>query len=325
MGRLENLLCSLLGCTYPVVEGGLAYVGNGALAAAVSEGGGFGQVGSGGRTPENFAQEIEIAVSATDYPIGVNVPISEHRDPSGYFEVIASYANRLRAVSLSAGNPRPYMQSLHDLGLIVMTLASTPEQALKAEAAGADIVICEGTEAGGHNGPAELTTMTLIPQVVRAVHIPVVAAGGIVDGPTMAAAFALGATGVQLGTRFVATKECQAHEAYKLALVDASASDTRVIERSLGHVTRVLKSPFVEEILLQEQRTPGSLDDLLPMISGRKNAVAALDGRLAEGWLNCGQSTGGIYDVPSARELPARLMKEMCDIFQRLAFLSEMK
>jgi len=319
---VHNRLFKLLNCTYPIIEGGLAYVGNGLLAAAVSAGGGFGQVGSGGRTPVDFAREITLATTATKNPIGVNVPISEHRDPSAYMEVIAAHADQLQAVSLSAGNPRPFVQRLHDLGLVVMTLASTPEQAQKAEAAGADIVICEGTEAGGHNGPAELTTMTLIPQVVRVVNIPVIAAGGLVDGPTIAAAFALGAEGVQLGTRFVATLECQAHVAYKKALVEASASDTRVMERSFGRITRVLKSPFVDAILEQEQRTPGSFNDLFPFISGRNNATAALEGKLDEGWLNCGQSTGAITDIPSAAELPKRLMEEaMAVLTERLRFL----
>lgn len=306
-----NRVCTLLGIRHPIVEGGLAYVGNGWLAAAISQAGGFGQIGSGGRSVEDLDLQIERALSITQKPLGVNVPISEHRNPDAYFQVIEKYARQLKAVSLSAGNPRPFIQPLHDLGLIVMTLASTPAQAIKAQDAGADIVICEGTEAGGHNGPAEMTTLTLIPQVSDVVTIPIIAAGGIGDGRSAAAVMCLGAEGVQMGTRFVATKECQAHEHYKQALLSASGEDTVVMERSFGRVTRVLKSPFVSQILKQEAVTPGSEAHLLPMISGRMNAVAALDGIVSDGWLNCGQSVGLIRDLPSAGEVVHSVMEDL--------------
>lgn len=307
---MKNRVCELLGCKYPIIEGGLAYVGNGSLAAAVSNGGGFGQVGSGGRTATQLAQEIEIAMRETKAPFGVNIPISEHRDPQEYFKVVETFATQIKAVSLSAGNPRPFIGALHDLGILVMTLASTPAQARKAEEAGADIVICEGFEAGGHNGPAEITSFTLIPSVVDAVSIPVVAAGGIVDGRGIAAALMLGADAVQIGTRFVATHECEAHHEYKEALVRARVEDTQIMEKSFGRVTRVLKSPFVDHVLEQERLTPGSEELLLPLVRGKMNAVAALDGKMSEGWVNAGQSAGLIQDVPSATELVHRLIHE---------------
>lgn len=316
---MRNRVCALLGCRFPIVEGGLAYVGNGALAAAVSQAGGFGQVASAGRSIEDLEEQIQCALSLTRQPFGVNVPISEHRDPDAYFQIIERYAGQLKAVSLSAGNPRPYIQRLHNLGLLVMTLVSTPTQAAKSQAAGADLVICEGTEAGGHNGPSELTTLSLIPQVADAVSIPIVAAGGIGDGRTAAAALCLGADGIQMGTRFVATVECQAHHQYKQALVQSSGEDTIVMERSFGRVTRVLKSPFVEQILIQEGRTPGSVEDLLPMISGRMNALAALAGRVDEGWVNCGQSVGLIHDLPSAAEVVQNVMVDLASVLQARA------
>lgn len=306
-----NRVCNILGCRYPIVEGGLAYVGNGLLAAAVSTGGGFGQVGSGGRSPESLDEEIHIALENTTGPIGVNVPISEHKDPDRYFQVVERHAERLRAVSLSAGNPRPFIEPLHKLNLKVLTVVSTPAQAVKAEQAGADILICEGTEAGGHNGPTELTTFSLIPNVVDAVSIPVIAAGGIADGRTAAAAVCLGAEGVQLGTRFVATKECQAHPRYKEALLGATVEDTVVMERSLGRVTRVLRSPFVDKVLQQERETPGDIEHLLPMISGKMNAVAALDGRMEDGWVNCGQSVGLVKQLVGAAEVVQQIVEEM--------------
>jgi len=305
-----NRITQLLRCTYPILEGGLAYVGNGLLAGAISTAGGFGQVGCGGRSPEHFAREIEIALKCTDAPFGVNVPISEHSDVEPYFAVIEQYAKRLQAVSLSAGNPRTYIDRLHDWGLVVLTLASTPQQAQKAEQAGADIVVCEGTEAGGHNGPAELTTFSLVPAAVDVVRIPVIAAGGIADGRTMAAALCLGAEGVQLGTRFVATQECEAHEDYKRAIVSSAAEDTVVLERSLGRITRVLKSDYTQAVIRQEQLTPGGINNIMPLVAGRKNKVAAIDGRLQEGWLNCGQSVGLVKDIPSAREVVDRMIAE---------------
>ncbi len=312
-----NRVCQLLHCTYPIIEGGLAYVGNGLLAATVSEGGGFGQIGAGGRSPEDFENEIKIAIHSTQLPFGVNIPISEHRNPAPYLAAIERHKDHIRAVSLSAGNPRPFIAPLHDLGMIVMTLVSTPEQAQKAESAGADIVICEGTEAGGHDGPAELTTLTLVPLVKDSVQIPVVAAGGIADGRTAAAAFCLGAEAVQIGTRFVATRECKAHESYKQALIWAKASETIVIERSLGRITRVLQAPFVGEILHQEQETPGDLEKLIPMISGNMNALAALSGHMDEGYVFCGTGVGLITEIPSAIDVVKKIGTDLKYVLQQ--------
>jgi len=303
---MKNRVCQLLGIDFPVIEGGLAYVGNGLLAAAVSEAGGLGQIASGGRLAAEFRQEIEIALSHTNKPLSVNIPLSEHRDSGEYFAVVEEFAHRLAAISLSAGNPRPYIPRLKAMGLTVMTLASTPAQAQKAEDSGADLVICEGYEAGGHNGPAEITSLVLIPAVKDVVTIPVVAAGGIAEGRTAAAMFFLGAEGVQLGTRFVATTECQAHGDYKAALVAGRAEDTVVMERSLGRVTRVLKSPFVHKVLqLEHSENPSAV---LPLISGRNNYRAARQGDLAEGWVNCGQSVELVHEIVPAAEVIQRLM-----------------
>lgn len=306
----ENRICELLEIDFPIIEGGLAYVGNGALAAAVSNGGGFGVIGSAGRTVEDFREQIRIAAEMTDKPFGVNLPISEHSDNSGYVQAILDHKDLIKGISISAGNPRPYIPIFKDAGLKVMVLTSTVLHSLKAEQAGADIVICEGFEAGGHNGPAELTLFSLIPQVAAAVKVPVVAAGGIADARGIIAAFALGAEGVQLGTRFVATLECQAHEAYKRLLVESSDDATVVMERSIGRVTRVLKGPFVDQILAFEKKNP-SIEEMLPYIRGINNKRAAIEGRVDEGWLNCGQSVGLIDAIESATDLVQRLAKEV--------------
>ena len=316
-----NRLLSLLGCEYPIVEGGLAYVGNGTLAGAISAAGGFGQVGSAGRTIEQLLVEIDEATKvANGRPFGVNLPLSEHSDREEYVSAILDQAERIKAVSLSAGNPRPYIERFKSKGIVVMTVVASPAQAKKVEAAGADLVIAEGYEAGGHNGLQELTTMALIPQVVRAVSIPVVAAGGIASGEGIAAALALGADGVQIGTRFVATTECQAHGHYKEELITKTGEDTRVIERSLGRITRVLNSPFVEKILTLEQNHPG-WDVLAPYLRGESNRKAAIDGNVENGWLNCGQGVGLIDDVISVRELMERLISEAKGATQRLSSL----
>jgi enoyl-[acyl-carrier protein] reductase II len=148
----QNRVCHLLGIETPIIQGGLAYVGNGSLAAAVSEGGGFGQVGSAGRTLENFEREIFIAKSKTKKPFGVNIPISTHTDFTQFFEIIKKYQSSIKAVSFGGGNPAPYIKTIKDMGLIAMVVTSTPNQATKTENLGADIIICEGYEAGGHNG-----------------------------------------------------------------------------------------------------------------------------------------------------------------------------
>lgn len=314
-------LCACLGIRYPIIEGGLAYVGNGSLAAAISEAGGFGQVGSAGRSPEQFAEEIEVAASRTARPFGVNIPISEHRDNTPYVEVVLQNRHRLAAVSLSAGNPRPLIPVFREAGLRVMVLTSTVRQALKAAEAGADVIICEGFEAGGHNGPAELTTLALVPQVVRALReagrdVPVVAAGGIATGEQMAAALVLGADGVQVGTLFVATEECQAHPAYKELLLRAGDEATVVIERSQGRVTRVLRNAFTERILELEKRQP-SIEELLPYILGHNNRVAAIEGRVEEGYMNAGQSIGLIREIRPAGAVVRTLALEAAAALNR--------
>ncbi len=307
---MADALCAVLGCEHPIIQGGLAYVGNGLLAGAVSAAGAFGQIGSAGRSPESLSDEIEIAKErANGKSFGVNLPISEHRDIEDYAAVIERKAVDLRAVSLSAGNPRPYIARFQACGLKVIVVASTAEQAIKAATAGADVIVAEGYEAGGHNGPAEITTMVLVPQVARAVSVPVAAAGGIANGAGIAAAFMLGAQGVQMGTRFVATTECVAHARYKEMLMRAGAADTCVMERSLGRVTRVLKTPFVQHIMELEETKPG-FAELAPYIRGERNRLAAVDGEIGEGWLNCGQGVGLIHEIMPASELISRLMTE---------------
>jgi enoyl-[acyl-carrier protein] reductase II len=312
MTMMQRLL-DLLGVEFPIVEGGMAYIGDGRLAAAVSNAGGFGQVGSAGRSLEDFEHQIRIAIESTNKPFGVNLPIGEHSDPRERVEMILKYKDHLRGVSISAGNPRPFIPVFKEAGLPVMVVVSTALHGEKAEQAGADILIAEGTEAGGHNGPAELTTFALIPQVTRAVQVPVVAAGGIADGRGLAAALALGAAGVQLGTRLVATVESCAHPNYKQAIVAAKGEDTTMIERSVGRVTRVLKSPYVDEVLAFEKTDP-TPEELYPYIKGEKNRVGAIEGDLAHGFAYSGQGCGLIDSIPTVQEVIAQMIEEARDV-----------
>jgi enoyl-[acyl-carrier protein] reductase II len=309
MNSMKQRLLDLLGVEYPIVEGGMAYIGDGRLAAAVSNAGGYGQVGSAGRSLEDFEHQIRVAIESANKPFGVNLPIGEHSDPRERVEMILKYKEHIQAVSISAGNPRPFIPVFKDAGLPAMVVISTAMHGAKAEQSGADILIAEGTEAGGHNGPAEVTTFTLIPQVVSAVNVPVVAAGGVADGRGLAAALALGAAGVQLGTRLVATVECSAHENYKQAILTARGEDTTMMERSVGRVTRVLKGSYIDEVLAFEKSQP-TVDEIYPYIKGEKNRVAAIEGDLEHGYLYVGQGSGLIHSIPTVEELIRTMVEE---------------
>ncbi|WP_186668432.1 nitronate monooxygenase family protein [Sporosarcina sp. BP05] len=305
----NNRICKMLDIKYPIIEGGMAYVGNGSLAAAVSNGGGFGQIGSAGRTPESFEEEILIAAKQTKFPFGVNLPISEHKDNNPYINVIEKHKEKIKAISISSGNPIPYIPIFRKMGIITMILTSSVKHAEKAEKAGGDIIVCEGYEAGGYNGGAELTTFALVPQITKKVNIPVIAAGGISNGEGMIAAMSLGADGVQMGTRFVATTECVAHENYKQLLIQSMDDDTTILTRSMGGVMRVIKSEYVtniQEIL----HTDSSPETVLPFISGAINKKAAIEGDLLNGWVNAGQGVGLIKSIEGAEQVVGSIINE---------------
>ncbi|MBI0579211.1 nitronate monooxygenase [Neobacillus cucumis] len=314
---MGNRICELLDVKYPIIEGGMAYVGNGALAAAVSNGGGFGQVGSAGRSPENFEEEILLASQLTKSPFGVNLPISEHKDNQPYIDVIAKHKDKIKAVSISAGNPSPFIPIFKEMGLVVMVITATAKHALKAEKSGADIIVCEGYEAGGHNGGAELTTFSLVPHVSRIVGVPVVAAGGIMDGHGMVAAMTLGADGVQMGTRFVATKECQAHENYKQYLVDSSDDATTILTRKIGGVIRVLKSDYAFKVQKIDQET-SSIEEILPYVRGSINKKAVIEGDFDNGWASAGQGVSLINEIISAEDVVRNIVEEANNVITNL-------
>ena len=323
--RIQTRFTELVGIRYPIVQGGLAHLSFAELAAAVSNAGGLGQVGAACfTTPQALQADIQKVKRLTENPFGVNFPIG-HVSPEPFLE--AALEERPAVISITGGNPEGLLRRIQQSGISVrtMVLVAGVRAAKKAESLGADAVIAVGVEGGGHLGRDDIGTMVLTPRIVDAVSIPVLASGGIADGRGLAAALALGAEGIELGTRFVAVQESNAHETYKQALVQAQETDTIVIERALGRPARVLRGPMAEQILRveaeleQEQASPEErLQRLLPYIRGSVNTRAALEGVLDEGFVWAGQTVGLIHDIPTVSELIELIVQEAHERAQRL-------
>lgn len=325
---MHTRVTDLLGIQYPIVQGGLAYLSLAPLAAAVSRAGGLGQLGAACfATPADLHADILRVREMTDRPFGVNFPIGIK--PMEPFVDVA-LAARVPVLSLTGGNPEPLLRRIQAAGQGTKTLVLVAgvRAAQKAETLGADAVIAVGFEGGGHLGRDDLGTLVLVPRIVESVKIPVLASGGIADGRGMAAAFALGAEGIELGTHFVAVQEGNAHPRYKDALVAAQEGDTVIIERSIGRPARVLRTPFAEQILAVEADLArrgadreAALPEMLPLITGANNTRAALEGDLEHGFVWVGQVVGLIHDIPTAQDLVWRTVTEARAIWQRTATL----
>ncbi|MDN7244318.1 nitronate monooxygenase family protein [Planococcus shenhongbingii] len=312
-------ITELLGTRLPIVQGGLAYLAYAELAAAVSNAGGLGQITAMSlSSPELLREEIRKVRKLTDQPFGVNFAIGEHGRPFSHMLEVAIQEN-VPVVSMTGGNPTPIFDQLKGTPIKKLVLVAARRQAQKAEELGADAVMVVGHEGGGHLGRDDIGTMVLIPQVVDAVSIPVIASGGIGDGRGWMAAHALGAEGIEMGTRFIATKECvHASEEYKKALVDSNESDTVIIKKSIGAPARTLKNSWTNKILEIEAITP-SYEALRDYVSGTANKRYIYDGNLTEGFGWAGQVTGLIKDVPTVQELMDRMVKEAVEIRTRWA------
>ncbi len=310
---MKSVIPDLLGIKYPILQGGMVWVSDGKLAAAVSEAGALGMIGAGGMTPEVLAAEIDIARGLTDKPFGVNIPLVR-TDSGDLLRVMGEKG--VKVLSTSAGAPKKHTSEAHALGMKVVHVVSNVRMALKAQEAGVDIIVAEGFEAGGHNGFDELSTMVLVPQVVDAVEVPVVAAGGIADARGMVAAFALGAEGVQLGTRFVASEESPAHPNYKELIVNAPDTGTVITGRAFGP-TRVLKTALAEKIL-QAEREGWSSEEILEMIGFGRNMRASIDGDLEEGSFMCGQVAGMIRQIKPVEEIVREMVEGCAAVLARL-------
>ncbi|MGG3923527.1 nitronate monooxygenase [Geobacillus thermodenitrificans] len=302
-----NDVCRLLGLRYPIIQGGMGNISNAELASAVSEAGGLGTIGVGTMPPDEVETLIVETKHRTSRPFAVNIPLQVTPHAAEMAELVIKH--QVPVVSLSAGNPAPWIPQFAAHGIKVMVVTASVNQAKKAEAAGADIVVAEGYEAAGINSPLELTTMTLIPQIVSAVRIPVIAAGGIGDGRGLLAAMALGAQGVQLGTRLVATKEAPFHEAYKQELIKAKDNETVIVGRSVGRVRRIMRTPYAQKLLEYERQ--GMLpEQFQEYTSEERHRRGALSGDFQEGFINAGQIAGLIDDVPTVAELFEQMMTE---------------
>ncbi|MGI6097387.1 MAG: NAD(P)H-dependent flavin oxidoreductase [Dethiobacteria bacterium] len=312
----QRKLSDILQIKYPIILGGMALVGTAELAAAVSEAGAFGQIGAGGLEIPEIKEEIARIRSLTSKPFGVNIPIGRRTDMESFIKLMK--AEKVKAVSLGGGNPLPYIAPLKESGITVMAVVASSYHAVKVAEAGADIIIAEGFEAGGHNSPLELTTLTLLSSIVPRLSQPVVAAGGIVDGKGLAAALCLGAAGVQVGTRFMATKECCAHPRYKEALVKAKETDTVVFGRGLGHLLRVLNSGFVKKYLGAGEKEL-SQEQIIALRSGNRNKIAVFDGDLQEGFAYAGQNLAPIDRIITAAEVVESFMQEAKEAIKQAA------
>ncbi|MBC7321693.1 MAG: enoyl-[acyl-carrier-protein] reductase FabK [Acetomicrobium sp.] len=293
----------LLGLEYPIFQGGMAWVANADLAAAVSNGGGLGVIAAGNMPPELLDREIKRAKSMTDRPFAVNIMLMSPTAEAA-IEVVAE--NRVPVVTTGAGSPGKVIERLKPLGTIIIPVIASVAHAKRVEKQGADAVVAEGTEAGGHIG--ELTTMVLVPQVADAISIPVVAAGGIADGRGVVAAFALGAEGVQVGTRFVCAVESPAHDAYKRMIIEATDRSTVVTGRTTGHPVRCIKNKLTKRF--EEMETAGvSLEELEAFGAGKLRA-AVMEGDVEWGSVMAGQSAGLVKKVQPAAEIIKELFSD---------------
>ena len=301
---LRSRVCEAIGIRYPVFQGGMAWVSDGRLAAAVSNAGGLGII-SAMNADENYVRDqIRLCRELTDAPFGVNIMLM-----SPHVEAVAKLAaeEKVPVVTTGAGLPGKYMPAWIEAGIKVVPVVPSVAIARRVERSGATAVIAEGTESGGHVG--ELTTMALVPQVVDAVKIPVLAAGGIADGRGMAAAFMLGAEGVQCGTRFLSAFECGIHPNYKKKVLDARDIDTQVTGRRLGHPVRALRNPFVNKFA-ELERDPAVSDEELSAFGTGAVRKAAVDGNLHEGSFLAGQIAALVKKEQSAKEIVEEMVAE---------------
>ena len=300
---MKTRVTELLGIEAPVVQGAMARIADASLAGAVSEAGGLGIIACGGAPLDWVEEQVRIARSMTDKPIGANVMLM---DPNAAQTAELLAKLRVDVITTGAGSPANYMQLWKDAGIKVVPVVASSALAARMERLGADAVVAEGTEAGGHIG--ELTTMALIPAVCDAVSIPVIAAGGIADGRGMAAAFALGAEGVQAGTRFLTVDECTISDAYKERVIAAKDADTIVTGRGSGHPVRCLKNKFARTVRKLEGDVAANGDELEAMYVG--SLRRAVEGDVDNGTMMAGQSAGLVHERATAAEAIARMIEE---------------
>lgn len=310
---MKTQITELLGIRYPIIQGGMQWVGRAELAAAVSNAGGLGILtGLTQPTPEDLAREIARCRGMTDQPFGVNMTIFPTIAPPPYDDYITAIIEGGVTVVETAGNKAiEYMPRLKAAGIRILHKCVAVRHALAAERLGVDAISIDGFECAGHPGEEDVPAMVLIPAAVRQLKIPVIASGGIGDGRGMAAAFALGAQGVNMGTRFCATREAPLHENIKQALVNGTERDTNLIFRSLRNTARVLKNTISDEVVATERR-PGGCEfaDIRPLVAGARGRAALEAGDINGGIITAGMVMGLIDDIPTCAELLERMVRE---------------
>ncbi len=300
---LKTAICDLFGIEYPIVQGGMAYLGTAELVSAVSNAGGLGIIGAGNSEPDWVRQQIRSTRQLTDKPFGVNILLIS---PFAEQVVDVVLEEKVAVVTTGAGNPGPYIPRFKQAGIKVMPVLASVALAKRLERAGVDAVVAEGMESGGHIG--EVTTMALVPQVVDGVQIPVVAAGGIGDGRGLVAALALGAQGVQMGTRFVCSEECIAHPGYKQKILQAHERSTVASGQSTGHPLRCLQNRLTRQF--QEMEKAGVSKEELESFGMNRYYQGAIEGNLDDGSLIAGQVAGLIKEIKPVRVIIDEMMAE---------------
>ncbi len=320
---MKTKITELFGIQHPIIQGGMHFVGLAELASAVSNAGGLGLItGLTLRTPELLAQEIARCRTMTDKPFGVNLtflPMVNSPDYPGYIRAIID--GGVKAVETAGNNPQKWMPILHEAGIKVIHKCTSVRHALKAEAIGCDAVSVDGFECGGHPGEDDVPNFILLPRAAESLKIPFVASGGMADGRSLVAALALGADGMNMGTRFIATKEAPVHDNVKQAIVAASELDTRLVMRPLRNTERVLHNAATDRLLAKEAALGANLkfEDIIEEVAGVYPRIMQ-KGEMEAGVWSCGMVAGLIHDVPSVKDLIDRIMREAEGIIhQRLS------
>jgi len=308
---LKTAICDLFGIKYPIIQGGMAHVATAELVAAVSDAGGLGIIGAGAAPAEWVKEQIQLTRQKTDKPFGVNILLIS---PFAEQVVDVVLEEKVAVVTTGAGNPSPYIPRFKEAGIKVMPVVASVALGRRLERAGVDAFVAEGMESGGEIG--QITTMALVPQVIDRVKVPVVAAGGIADGRGMVAALALGAQGVQLGTRFVCSEECVAHRDYKQAIIDASDRSTMISGQSTGYPMRALENKLTQEYM-EKEKTGISIEELMEFGMGRVR-LGLIEGDLENGTLLAGQIAGMIKEVKPVKAIIEEMVAEAEAILAQL-------
>jgi enoyl-[acyl-carrier protein] reductase II len=311
---MKTRITKLFSIDVPIVQAGMVWVSGWKLASSVSRAGALGLIGAGSMKPDLLKEHIRKTRTATQKPFGVNIPLLRG-DVDELIDIVVS--EKIPIIVTSAGHPGRHINKFKSYGAVVVHVVANVKQALTAEESGCDAVIAEGFEAGGHNGIDEITTLSLVPQVADAVSIPVVAAGGIADGRQMCAAFALGAEGVQIGTRFAATIESSAHENYKQKIVEAGDGATVLTYRGIAPL-RALKNPFMTEVQQEEKSRGMTRERMLELHGKGREQKGIFEGNWEEGEMEMGQSSGLVKEILPAGTVVERIMKEFSDARSRL-------